>query len=67
MALYRINFDELCPNIVNNHSRIVNIAVGVLMVLGGIAQFFPASMSTIIVGVYVIIFGTSKCSHRSAA
>ncbi|PWY96606.1 hypothetical protein BO94DRAFT_453140 [Aspergillus sclerotioniger CBS 115572] len=41
-----------------NGFRIVNIAVGVLMVLGGIAQFFPASMSTIIVGVYVIIFGT---------
>ncbi|PYI01895.1 hypothetical protein BO78DRAFT_411039 [Aspergillus sclerotiicarbonarius CBS 121057] len=40
-----------------NGLRIVNIAVGVFMVLGGIAQFFPASMSTIIVGVYVIIFG----------
>ncbi|PYH83815.1 hypothetical protein BO82DRAFT_372934 [Aspergillus uvarum CBS 121591] len=40
-----------------NGLRIVNIVVGVLMVLGGISQFFPASMSSIIVGVYVIIFG----------
>ncbi|PWY84860.1 hypothetical protein BO70DRAFT_370426 [Aspergillus heteromorphus CBS 117.55] len=40
-----------------NGLRIVNIAVGVLMVLGGISQFFPASMSSIIVGIYVIIFG----------
>ncbi|GKZ30438.1 late Golgi vesicles protein [Aspergillus brasiliensis] len=38
-------------------TRIVNIIVGVLMVLGGISQFFPPSMSSIIVGVYVIIFG----------
>ncbi|RAL14057.1 TVP15 family protein [Aspergillus homomorphus CBS 101889] len=38
-------------------SRIVNLVVGVLMVLGGISQFFPMSMSSIIVGIYVIIFG----------
>lgn len=38
-------------------SRIVNIAVGVIMVLGGIAQFFPPSMGSIIVGAYVIVFG----------
>ncbi|PKY03687.1 hypothetical protein P168DRAFT_237884 [Aspergillus campestris IBT 28561] len=37
--------------------RIVNIAVGVIMVLGGIAQFFPPSMGSIIVGAYVIVFG----------
>ena len=30
------------------------------MVLGGISQFFPASMSSIIVGVYVMIFGLGK-------
>ncbi|GAQ33347.1 late Golgi vesicles protein [Aspergillus tubingensis] len=41
----------------SNIFRIVNIAVGVLMVLGGISQFFPASMSSIIVGIYVILFG----------
>ncbi|PYH29120.1 TVP15 family protein [Aspergillus neoniger CBS 115656] len=40
-----------------NGFRIVNIAVGVLMVLGGISQFFPPSMSSIIVGIYVILFG----------
>lgn len=41
-------------------SRLVNIAVGVVMVLGGISQFFPASMSSIIVGAYVIVFGLGK-------
>ncbi|KAE8378757.1 Golgi apparatus membrane protein TVP15 [Aspergillus bertholletiae] len=41
----------------SNIFRLVNIAVGVIMVLGGISQFFPASMSSIIVGAYVIIFG----------
>lgn len=41
-------------------SRFINIAVGVIMVLGGISQFFPASMSSIIVGIYVIIFGLGK-------
>lgn len=44
-------------------SRFVNIAVGVIMVLGGISQFFPASMSTIIVGAYVIIFGLGKLGN----
>ncbi|KAJ6005768.1 Golgi apparatus membrane protein TVP15 [Penicillium sp. IBT 35674x] len=41
----------------SNIFRLVNIAVGVMMVLGGISQFFPASMSSIIIGAYVIIFG----------
>jgi len=34
--------------------------VGVMMVLGGISQFFPATMSSIIIGAYVIIFGVGK-------
>ncbi|KAF2723852.1 COPI associated [Polychaeton citri CBS 116435] len=37
--------------------RIVNLAVGVIMVLGGVAQFFPLAVQSIIVGVYVILFG----------
>lgn len=41
-------------------SRLVNILVGVIMVLGGISQFFPPSMSSIIVGIYTIIFGLGK-------
>ncbi|KAJ5546180.1 Golgi apparatus membrane protein TVP15 [Penicillium tannophilum] len=41
----------------SNIFRLVNIAVGVMMVLGGISQFFPATMSSIIIGAYVIIFG----------
>ncbi|QMW41936.1 hypothetical protein G4B11_005260 [Aspergillus flavus] len=41
----------------SNIFRLINIAVGVIMVLGGISQFFPPSMSSIIVGGYVIIFG----------
>lgn len=45
----------------NVYSRFINIAVAVIMVLGGISQFFPASMSSIIVGIYVIIFGLGEC------
>ncbi|KAJ5654137.1 hypothetical protein N7490_001140 [Penicillium lividum] len=41
----------------SNIFRLVNIAVGVIMVLGGISQFFPATMSSVIVGIYVIMFG----------
>jgi len=41
----------------SNIFRLVNIAVGVIMVLGGISQFFPPSMSSVIVGAYVIVFG----------
>ncbi|KAI0889058.1 COPI associated [Annulohypoxylon maeteangense] len=37
--------------------RIVNLAVGVIMVLGGISQFFNASFQSIIIGAYVLIFG----------
>jgi len=37
--------------------RLVNLAVGAIMVLGGISQFFPAKFQTIILGIYVIIFG----------
>jgi len=37
--------------------RLVNLAVGVFMVLGGISQFFPLSFQSIIIGCYVIIFG----------
>lgn len=41
-------------------SRIINIVVGIIMILGGISQFFPPSTTHIIVGVYVIIFGFGK-------
>ncbi|KAM3065746.1 hypothetical protein ACMFMG_010028 [Clarireedia jacksonii] len=37
--------------------RLVNLAAGVLMVLGGISQFFQLSLQSIIIGSYVIIFG----------
>ncbi|KAK4041163.1 Golgi apparatus membrane protein TVP15 [Parachaetomium inaequale] len=37
--------------------RIVNLVVAVLMVLGGISQFFPIGFQSSIIGVYVIIFG----------
>ncbi|KAF2816183.1 COPI associated [Mytilinidion resinicola] len=37
--------------------RIVNLAIGVLMVLGGVAQFFHFQFKDIILGVYLIIFG----------
>lgn len=43
-----------------DNSRLVNIAVGVIMILGGISQFFPPSMSSVIVGAYVIVFGLGK-------
>lgn len=34
------------------------------MVLGGISQFFPPSLSSVIVGVYVILFGLGElCDH----
>lgn len=60
-------FSIRCPKSVNTQqsltflcSRLVNIAVGIIMILGGISQFFPVSMSAVIVGVYVIIFGLGK-------
>ncbi|KAI9709594.1 MAG: Late Golgi vesicles protein [Chrysothrix sp. TS-e1954] len=38
--------------------RIVNLAVGVLMILGGVSQFFPSiQVQNVIIAVYVIIFG----------
>ncbi|KAK4141082.1 Golgi apparatus membrane protein TVP15 [Dichotomopilus funicola] len=37
--------------------RIVNLVVAVLMVLGGILQFFPITFQSAIIGAYVIIFG----------
>jgi hypothetical protein len=39
--------------------RSVNLVIAVLMVLGGIAQFFSPTVKNIVVGVYVIIFGLS--------
>jgi hypothetical protein len=55
--------DRRAPGIANPltlASRIINIAVGVIMILGGIAQFFPPSVGSIVVGAYVIIFGLRK-------
>ncbi|KAJ5817889.1 Golgi apparatus membrane protein TVP15 [Penicillium robsamsonii] len=40
-----------------NIFRLVNIAVGVFMVLGGISNFFSGSFSSIILGAYVVVFG----------
>ncbi|KAF2083408.1 COPI associated [Saccharata proteae CBS 121410] len=37
--------------------RIVNLGIGVLMILGGIVQFFPPGLKQIILGVYLILFG----------
>lgn len=56
-----------CPGpVLNVSSRLVNIAIGVIMVLGGISQFFPPTLSSVIVGVYVIIFGLGKiCSYAN--
>ncbi|KAI1133621.1 Golgi apparatus membrane protein TVP15 [Nemania abortiva] len=39
--------------------RIVNLVVGVVMILGGISQFFYPGIHSIVVGVYVIIFGAA--------
>ncbi|KIV93986.1 hypothetical protein PV10_05153 [Exophiala mesophila] len=41
----------------SNIFRLVNLAVGGVMVLGGISQFFHLGLRDIIIGVYVIIFG----------
>ncbi|KAI9376411.1 COPI associated protein-domain-containing protein [Aspergillus egyptiacus] len=40
-----------------NALRIVNVVVGVLMVLGGISQFFTGDFGRIILGAYVVVFG----------
>ncbi|KAH9904127.1 Golgi apparatus membrane protein TVP15 [Xylariomycetidae sp. FL2044] len=40
--------------------RLVNLAVGIIMILGGISQFFGGSLfQSIIIGAYVIIFGAA--------
>ncbi|KAI0132228.1 golgi apparatus membrane protein tvp15-like protein [Xylariales sp. AK1849] len=40
--------------------RLVNLAVGAVMILGGISQFFFGSwMQSFIIGVYVILFGAA--------
>jgi len=39
--------------------RLVNLGVGALMVVGGIFHMFPPSLSSIIIGVYVAIFGAA--------
>ncbi|KAA8908326.1 Golgi apparatus membrane protein TVP15 [Sphaerosporella brunnea] len=41
----------------SNIFRLVNLTVGVIMVLGGISQFFPISLQSVIIGCYVILFG----------
>ncbi|KAI9754169.1 MAG: hypothetical protein M4579_004837 [Chaenotheca gracillima] len=38
--------------------RLVNLVIGVLMVLGGVGQFFPElGFQAIVIGVYVMVFG----------
>ncbi|KAM7200036.1 Golgi apparatus membrane protein TVP15 [Naviculisporaceae sp. PSN 640] len=41
----------------SDYFRIVNLVVAVIMVLGGITQFFPIEFKSVIIGVYVILFG----------
>ncbi|CAK7224099.1 hypothetical protein SBRCBS47491_005433 [Sporothrix bragantina] len=41
----------------SNIFRVVNLGVGVMMVLGGISQFFPVTFQSTVVGIYVILFG----------
>ncbi len=40
-----------------NVFKLVNLAVGILAVLGGISQFFPVSFQSTIIAIYVILFG----------
>ncbi|KAI1817798.1 Golgi apparatus membrane protein TVP15 [Poronia punctata] len=43
---------------ISDSFRIVNLVVGVIMILGGISQFFfHPSVQSIIVGAYVLLFG----------
>ncbi|KAI0391055.1 Golgi apparatus membrane protein TVP15 [Xylariaceae sp. FL0594] len=43
---------------ISDSFRIVNLVVGVVMILGGISQFFFYTLlQSIIIGVYVILFG----------
>ncbi|KAF3088251.1 Late Golgi vesicles protein [Orbilia oligospora] len=39
--------------------RLANLAVGGLMVFGGIAQFFDLTLQHVILGVYIIVFGAA--------
>ncbi|EEQ88946.1 COPI-coated vesicle protein [Blastomyces dermatitidis ER-3] len=41
----------------SNIFRLINLGIGAIMVLGGVSQFFPPSISSVVVGVYVILFG----------
>ena len=41
----------------SNIFRLANLGIAVLMVLGGISQFFPLSLQSVVVGCYVIVFG----------
>jgi hypothetical protein len=41
----------------SNIFRLVNLGVGGVMVFGGISQFFPLGLQSIIIGCYVILFG----------
>ncbi|KAF2834429.1 COPI associated [Patellaria atrata CBS 101060] len=40
--------------------RMVNLAIGAFMIMGGVGQFFPdIGLKVIIVGIYVILFGAA--------
>src|SRR5690554_2371386 len=41
----------------SNIFRLANLGIAVLMVLGGISQFFPISLQSVVIGCYVILFG----------
>lgn len=49
--------DNISGMDLSNAFRIVNLAIGVLSVLGGISQFFPVTFQSTIIAIYVIIFG----------
>ncbi|QSL66711.1 hypothetical protein MERGE_001095 [Pneumocystis wakefieldiae] len=37
--------------------KIINVSTAIIMILGGISQFFPLGFKNIIIGIYVIMFG----------
>lgn len=39
--------------------RLINLGVGGLMVVGGIYHIFPLSISNIVIGIYVTLFGAA--------
>ncbi|KAM7202822.1 Golgi apparatus membrane protein TVP15 [Rhypophila sp. PSN 637] len=41
----------------SEYFRIVNLVVAVIMILGGIIQFFPIGFKSVIIGIYVMLFG----------